>query len=245
MDITWEQKQVNFDNLRPWIDRAVASGCRLIVLPEMFSCGFSMDTSRVAEPPGGPTQTFLCEQAQQHGVWIGGSLPEKPADAEKPFNTFIVAGPRGQVTRYRKIHPFSYANEHHSYDSGDQFVTVDVDGLRCTLFVCYDLRFADEFWATAQATDAYLVVANWPTPRREHWQVLLRARALENQAYVVGVNRVGQDAKLSYEGDSAIVDPWGVVLTQAQQQPAMLVADLDPEVVKQARSRFPVLNDRR
>ncbi len=244
-DIAWEDPEANFARLRPWIAAAAAAGARLCVLPEMFACGFSMATERIREPPGGPSTRFLAEQAQQHGLWVCGSLPELPAGAARPFNTLVLADPRGELVRYRKIHPFTFAKEHEHYAAGGEHVTVDIEGLRCTLFVCYDLRFADEFWATATGTDAYLVVANWPERRRHHWTALLQARAIENQAYVVGVNRVGQGNGLDYTGDSRVVDPWGEVLVAAAGAETMLLADLKPEVVRDARERFPVLKDRR
>ena len=121
-----------------------------------------------------------------------------------------------------------------------------VEGLRLGLFVCYDLRFADEFWAVAPATDCYVVVANWPAARRHHWRSLLVARAIENQAYVVGVNRVGVDGNgLEHAGDSMIVDPLGEVLASAAGGETVLVADVDPAVVAGVRARFPFLADRR
>jgi predicted amidohydrolase len=150
------------------------------------------------------------------------------------------------VHRYRKIHPFSYSGEHERYDAGDQLTTVDVDGVRCSLFVCYDLRFADEFWAVADRTDCYLVPANWPAARREHWRTLLRARAIENQAYVVGVNRVGEGGGLAYAGDSAIIGPFGEELADgADAGEAVLLADVDPAHVAEVRARYPFLSDRR
>ena len=244
-DITWESPTTNYEALRPWIAAAAAAGARLVVLPEMFACGFSMATERVQEPEDGPSARFLAEQAAAHGLWICGSVPELPAGASKPYNTLILAGPHGQRHRYRKIHPFSFAKEHEHYAAGDAHLTVDIEGLRCTLFVCYDLRFADEFWAAATATDAYIVVANWPERRRLHWTTLLHARAIENQAYVVGVNRVGHGSGLDYSGDSRIIDPWGETLASAAGAPTMLLADLRPELIRDAREKFPVLRDRR
>ena len=244
-DIAWEQPAANFERLRPWLAAAAAAGARLVVLPEMFACGFSMATDRIREPEGGPTARFLMAQARAHGLWICGSLPEVPPGAVKPYNTLVLAGPEGQVHRYRKIHPFSFAREHEHYAAGSDPVTVDIEGLRCSLFICYDLRFADEFWARANDTDAYLVIANWPERRRHHWTALLQARAIENQAYVVGVNRVGRGNDLDYTGDSRIHDPWGETLAAAAGSETMLLADLHPEVVRDAREKFPVLKDRR
>lgn len=245
-DIVWEDPRANFEKLRPWVAAAAAAEARLVVLPEMFACGFSMATARVREAPDGPSARFLEEQAKAHGLWICGSLPEAPDETSRPHNTLVLASPGGQVLhRYRKIHPFSFAREHEHYAAGDLHVTVDVEGLRCTLFVCYDLRFADEFWGRADATDAYIVVANWPERRRHHWSCLLQARAIENQAYVVGVNRVGHGSGLDYSGDSRIIDPWGEVLAAGARGETMLLADLSPEVVADARDKFPVLRDRR
>lgn len=244
-DIAWEDPEANFTRLRPWVAAAAAAGAKLVVLPEMFACGFSMTTATIAEPPGGPSTRFLEHQARQHDLWICGSVPEVPLGEAKPYNTLVLASPHGQVVRYRKIHPFSFAKEHEHYGAGSDHITVDVDGLRCTLFVCYDLRFADEFWGRAEQTDAYVVVANWPERRRHHWTTLLQARAIENQAYVVGVNRVGHGNGLDYSGDSRIVDPWGEVLAAAAGGETMVLADVRPEVVRDARERFPVLKDRR
>lgn len=244
-DIVWEDPQANFEHLRPWVRTAAEAGARLLALPEMYSHGFSMATDRISEPPGGPSSTFLQEQAQEHDIWLAGSVPEKAAGADRPHNTLLLAGPGGELHRYQKIHPFSYAGEHKNYRAGENFVTVDLEGLRLTLFVCYDLRFADEFWATAEQTDAYLVVANWPEPRRHHWTTLLAARAIENQAYVVGVNRVGTDKKLRYTGDSRILDPMGNILASASLGESLLLAEVDPEVVRETRASFPFAQDRR
>lgn len=245
-DIAWEDPVANFDRIDPWIEAAARAGARLFALPEMFACGFSMATERIAEPKDdGPSLAFLKARARRYGMWLAGSIPEREESGGQPFNTLALVAPDETVHRYRKIHPFTFAGEHQSYQAGRDFVTVDVEGLRLTLFICYDLRFADEFWVKARDTDAYLVVANWPEPRRHHWSTLLRARAIENQAYVVGVNRVGSDPSLHYTGDSRIVDPMGNVLAAGSTQETLLMADLDPAVVAETRQAFPFLPDRR
>ncbi len=244
-DIVWESPEDNFRILAPRLAAAAAAGARLAVLPEMYACGFSMETERIAEPEDGPSTAFLREQAREHEMWVCGSVPVQSPDAPRPFNTLLLAGPRDEIHRYRKIHPFTFAREDEHYAAGTEFVSVNVEGLRLTLFVCYDLRFADEFWATARDTDCYVVVANWPERRRHHWTTLLRARAIENQAYIVGVNRVGTANGLSYVGDSQIVDPWGEVLAAGAKTEALLVAEVDPEMVASARKTFPVAADRR
>ena len=248
-DIVWHDREANFERLAPKIAGAAASGAGLVLLTETFSTGFSFDTPGIGEPQGGPSSTFLVEQATRHGVWVGGSCPEldpaSPGGDERPSNTFVLAGPGGVVHRYRKIHPFSHAGEERYVRAGTDFVTVEVEGVRLSLFVCYDLRFSDEFWALAPDTDAYLVVANWPEKRRLHWSTLLHARAIENQAYVVGVNRVGSGGGLDYSGDSAIVDPLGEVLASGARVETVLLADIDTDHVASTREHFRFMQDRR
>ena len=244
-DIVWEDRDANFERLAPMIAGAAAGGARLVVLTEMFSTGFSMDTARVAEARDGPSAAFLAAQARAHGIWVCGSCPERPAAEERPFNQLVLAAPDGTLHRYAKIHPFGYGAEPQHYAAGDTFLTVDIEGLRCTFFVCYDLRFADEFWPLARVTDCYVVVANWPRQRRAHWSALLVARAIENQAFVVGVNRVGTGDGLTYVGDSVILDPLGEPVASAGADEGVITADVDPERVRAVREKFPFLADRR
>lgn len=244
LDIAWEQPEVNFRRIDRWLAAAEAQDVRLLALPETFACGFSMATDRVAEPPGGPTEQFLARRARDRGMWIAGSVPERAPGDAKPFNTLLLVDPDGAVHRYRKRKPFTYGGEADAYSAGGRDLTVEVDGLRISFFICYDLRFADLFWDRAPATDAYVVIANWPAPRRVHWQTLLRARAIENQAYVVATNRVGEGKGLIYVGDSAIIDPTGQVVTSAADQEALLVADLDAAVVHRTREELPFMQDR-
>jgi len=148
--------------------------------------------------------------------------------------------------RYDKMHPFSYSGENQHYRGGEMTISVDVEGVHVTPFVCYDLRFADDFWAEAKHTDLYVIVANWPGSRREHWQTLLRARAIENQAYVLGVNRVGVGDGVEYTGDSRIIDPFGELLAEAEPGVEQTIAaDIRPERVLEVRTRYPFLRDRR
>ena len=245
-DIVWEDAAATCARLVPMIAEAAADGAGLIVLTEMFGPGFSLAADRISEPPGGPTEQFLVDRAASNGVWIGGSIPTRDRDDAHPVNRFLLVGPDGTCHHYDKLHPFTFADEHEHYRAGDEPVTVDIGGLRVSLFVCYDLRFAEAFWDLAHDTDLYLVPANWPEARREHWSTLLRARAIENQAYVVGVNRVGTDPKLSYTGDSVIVDPFGEVLAEAEPGcEEVLVAEVDPARVAEVRARYPFLQDRR
>jgi predicted amidohydrolase len=211
----------------------------------MFATGFSMRPERIAEDEGsGANEVFLQHCAAEHAVHVAASIAQRGADG-RYRNNLVVAGPGGTIARYSKIHPFSYSGEHERYAAGDRFVTVDIDGVRVSLFVCYDLRFSDEFWALADKTDLYVIPANWPDSRREHWRVLLRARAVENQAYVLGVNRVGSGGRLTYAGDSVLVDPAGLVVVEGDAQEQVLIGDVATERVTSVRTEFPFLRDRR
>lgn len=244
-DIAWADREANFAHLRPLIAEAATHGARLIVLTEMFSTGFVVDRADIGEPEGGPSSTFLSDLARQHQVWLGGSCPEVVADDPRPFNSFVLAGPDGSIHRYRKIHRFSFGGEDRHFRAGSEHVCVVVDDVRVTMFVCFDLRFADEFWVRAHDTDLYVVPANWPASRRQHWMTLLRARAIENQAYVAGCNRVGTGDGLDYSGDSRVFDPLGEPLAEGDATEQILYAEIDPDRVRHTRSHFPFLNERR
>lgn len=233
-DIFWEQPEENFAHLGGLVAEAAGEGARLVVLSEMFSYGFSMDVGKIAEAADGPSSQFLVDQAREHDIWLGGTIPvlakdasstaalsESASDGEEPQmlsqtpkarNTFVLAAPDGGTYSYAKIHPFTYGGEDEYYEGGDTLKQVQVDDIRVSLSVCYDLRFPYVFWPLAETTDLYLVPANWPAKRRHHWQSLLVARAIENQAYVAGINRVGTGGGIRYSGDSAIISPLGETL---------------------------------
>ena len=244
-DIDWEDRPATLARLEPVVARATDAGARLVVLSEMFAVGFSMNTDLTAEAEDGPTTQWLADSAARLGTWICGTLPVRAAGERLAHNTFVLASPTGEVHRYRKIHPFTYGGEREAFAGGEAILTVDVEGVRVTPFVCYDLRFADVFWEAAAATDLYVVAANWPDTRRRHWSALLVARAIENQAYVVGCNRVGTGGRLSYVGDSAVISPMGDVLASAAEVETTLLVDVDPARVAEVRDRFPFAADRR
>lgn len=244
-DIQWADREANFRDLEILIADASAVGAKFLVLTEMFSTGFVVDRDDIGEPIGGPSSQFLIRMAREHNVWIAGSCPEVTSDDPRPYNSLVVASPDGTTHRYNKIHPFTYGGEHKHFRAGTEQFTITVGDLRVSLSVCYDLRFADEYWRQAVDTDLYIVPANWPASRREHWMALLRARAIENQAYVIGCNRVGDGGGLHYAGDSMIINPLGEVLAQGGDTQTILFADVDPGVVSATREKFPFLQDRR
>lgn len=246
-DIVWRDPAANLAVVDGWAAAAAAQGVDLLVLPEMFTTGFSMEADRIAEPDGGRDSiTAMTELARRHRLRLAGSLAV--VGAERPpvaRNRFVLVGPDGLEAHYDKRHPFSFAGEHHHFGPGDDLVTVTVEGLRVTPFICYDLRFADDFWTTGPATDVFVVPANWPAARAAHWRALLRARAIENQCYVVGVNRVGEVEGLEHRGDSCIIDPLGETLVEAAGTEALVVADVSAARVAAVRQSFRVLDDRR
>lgn len=244
-DISWETPEKNFEALRPQIAAAAETGAGLIALTETFSWGFTMNTAIARERPGGPSTAFLLNQAGATGAWVVGSIPVAEDDAALPNNRMTFAGPNGELATYDKIHPFTYGGEDKSYRAGTAHHTITIDDVRISTFICYDLRFADEFWALAPTTDCYLVISNWPAGRRHHWKSLLMARAIENQAWVVGTNRVGVDPNVEYAGDSRIIDPFGELVAELPDEPGILTADIDPARVAQVREQFPFLADRR
>ncbi|MEP7132781.1 MAG: carbon-nitrogen family hydrolase [Acidobacteriota bacterium] len=241
MDLAWEDVEENHRRALRLAGEASRGGARLAVLPEMFSTGFSMAPGRVAQPEGGASETFLRETAASLGIWLLASVPE--AGQPKPRNVALLVSPNGAVTRYAKIHPFTFGGEARHYAHGERVVTATVEGVRVTPLICYDLRFPEPFRLAARDTDVYAVIANWPDSRREHWRALLRARAIENQAYVIGVNRAGEGGGLSYVGDSALVDPMGEVLAEAGPGETVLFGEISPALVSQMRARFPALED--
>ena len=244
-DIVWEDRDATLAHVEPLVAAAASDGARLILLTEMFAVGFSMNTAKVAEPEGGPTSSWLSAQAAAFDAWIGGSVPELSPGADRPSNTFVLAAPDGTQHRYRKVHRFSYGGEDESFRAGEGEISVDVDGIRVTPFVCYDLRFADRWWQRAEQTDLYLCVASWPQARREHWKTLLTARAVENLAYVAGVNRVGSGGGIEHAGDSRLIGPFGELLLDGEGNgEVVLVGDVDTKDVEQIRAEYPFLDDR-
>jgi len=243
-DIAWEDPDENFRRVSGPAAEASDRGARLLVLPEMFATGFSMSADKVAGFSE-ETRSFLAELARKLSVYVLAGYGE-PAEP-RPANACSIFGPDGrEVLHYRKIHPFSMAGEDRHYLAGVDVATAEVEGVRVTPQICYDLRFPEPFRAAAAGTDLFCVVANWPEPRRRHWSLLLRARAIENQAYVLGVNRVGDGNGHVYTGDSALLDPMGDVVQGSEEGEAGLVmGEVSADEVGRIRGRFGFLDDRK
>lgn len=250
IDTAWEDPPENLRRADLLAERAAGAGARLVALPEMFATGFSMAADRIAFHADG-IRAGLADIALRHGTWVMGGYAENVDNTNsptspRPRNACSLFDPAGiERLRYHKIHPFSHAGEHEHYSGGSALPTADVEGLRVTPLICYDLRFPEPFRAAADRTDLFVVIANWPVARREAWRTLLLARAIENQAFVLGVNRVGEGDGLLYGGDSALIDPLGATLAGVAELPGVLVGEASAEAVAMARARFGFLADRR
>jgi len=246
-NLHWENREANLSMLEGRLD-AVAQGTHLVILPEMFSTGFSMRPEAVAETMEGPSVQWMRAQAASRRTILTGSLAI--AEGGAYFNRAIWMLPNGQMGWYDKRHLFAYAGEGDHYTAGDRRLVASVNGWRVLLQVCYDLRFP--VWARQQAQedgsaeyDLLLYVANWPQRRSHAWKTLLTARAIENQCFVIGVNRVGADGNgIHHSGDSMVVDPLGEALFHQADTECVHNFELDKEVLQAVREKFPFLRDR-
>jgi omega-amidase len=217
---------------------ATSPATDLIVLPEMFTTGFSMDASQLAEEAEGPTLQWMREQAAKHQAVITGSVIVR--EGENYFNRLFWVRPEGTYEHYDKRHLFRMAKEHHTYTPGTGKLLVELKGWKICPLVCYDLRFP--VWSRNKDSqyDLLLYVANWPKPRSSAWSILLQARAIENLAYVVGVNRVGTDGNGNpYSGDSAIIHPKGYKLLETTEAEGMHTITLSKQELDDFREAFP------
>jgi predicted amidohydrolase len=239
------------------IEQAARAGARLVVLPETWPyLGAPAGVAAVAETLDGPTAAWLAGQARRLGIYLhGGSIFERAEDGRRVHNTTLVFDPAGDlIARYRKIHLYDvdFAGQFRVMESdsvapGDEVVTATVDGVTVGLSICYDLRFPELYRLLALAGATVLVVpaAFFLHTGRDHWEVLLRARAIENQAYVVAAAHVGSDPGGQRFGRSMVIDPWGTVLAQAPDRPGVVTADLDLAALERIRRELPALANRR
>jgi predicted amidohydrolase len=244
-DIVWEDKPSNHAQVRRLLEAAGVPPGGLVILPEMFATGFSMNTGATVELEHGETLAFLAGLARDCRSTVLAGLAA-PGRLQPARNQAVALNPDGQViARYTKIHPFSLGGETKVHEPGDEVVCFPWDGLMVAPFVCYDLRFPEVFRiASARGAELMVVIANWPEQRIEHWVTLLQARAIENLAYVVGVNRTGRDPFHDYPGRSLAVDPHGKVIADAGSSECVLRVDIDPGIAREWRAQFPALKDR-
>ncbi len=243
-DIVWENKPANFARVKKLLEGAAIARGSLVLLPEMFSTGFSMNVPAIAEGNARPAEQFLAQTAKALGVWLLGGVVTATADG-RGRNESVGFSPAGkEVARYCKMQPFTLGGESRHYAAGSEVVTFTWQNFIVSPFVCYDLRFPELFRAAAQrGAQLMTVIADWPVARIHHWVTLLQARAIENQAYVAGVNRCGDDPKLKYSGRSLIVSPHGDILADAGDGEKVIGAELDLPGLVKWRADFPALKD--
>jgi omega-amidase len=243
-DIAWHDRTGNYALVTALLERAEPAPGALVVLPEMFASGFSADVPAAAEGAA-ESEAFLSGLAKRYRIALMAGLAARVDGCGA--NVSVTFGPDGgELARYRKLQPFSMGREHENYPAGGRVVTFPWGGFTVAPFICYDLRFPEIFrLATDRGADLFAVVANWPNRRHHHWSTLLRARAIENMAGMIGVNRAGTDPEFTYAGGSAILGPQAEVLAEAGDAPGFIKAELSPESVAEWRAAFPALRDRR
>ena len=240
----WENKTANEKKILYLLKKKSDLG-EILVFPEMTLTGFTMNTSEMAEDLKGETVKFFSRIAKTYHSNVFAGMIEK--DGRNYFNTLVHLNPNGKLkTKYRKIHPYSYSSENKYYKGGESPVVTTLSGMKIGLSICYDLRFPELFRLYAKKkVDLIINIANWPDTRIDHWRTLLKARAIENQCYVAGVNRVGNDTKLHYNGFTSLFDPMGKEIISKKEKEITLTAEIDKNYLKAVRKKLPFLDDMR
>ncbi|MFM7671888.1 MAG: amidohydrolase [Bacteroidota bacterium] len=249
-DLFWEEPERNRMHIDSQLEQ-LPPGSHITVLPEMFSTGFSMDPATHAETMEGLTLSWMKRVAGERKTILTGSVMTE--EDGRYFNRLFWVLPNGQIGHYDKRHLFAFAGEDQHYTPGNKRLVASVNGWRINLQICYDLRFPvwsrqrssyDEEGRFQPEYDVLIYVANWPERRSDAWKTLLRARAIENQCYVVGVNRIGKDGKgIDHRGDSTIIDPIGNVLHDCEDRNELYTTTLSPQLLTDTRERLPFLRD--
>jgi predicted amidohydrolase len=244
-NLLWEEKSANLRLLEEKI-RGIAEKTEIVILPEMFNTGFSMKPSQLSETMDGETVSWMKKVSRENGVILTGSVII--GEEGKYFNRLIWMLPNAEFGHYDKRHLFAYGEEDKYFSAGNKRLIASAKGWRIQLLVCYDLRFP--VWSRQQSAsgspefDVLIYVANWPERRSHAWKTLLCARAIENQCYVVGVNRVGTDGnKIYYSGNSLVIDPLGQVLYHMADEEDVNTIVLSKEKLDEVRSKFPFWKD--
>ncbi|MHB8580126.1 MAG: carbon-nitrogen family hydrolase [Ignavibacteriaceae bacterium] len=238
----WESKVENQKKISSLLKDFVQDEIDLLIFPEMSLTGFTMRAEKFSEPLNGESFQFFSKVARKFNVHILAGIIEQ--EDKNFFNTLLHIGRDGNILKtYRKIHPFSISSEDKHYKKGNDAVVTKIDDWKVGLSICYDLRFPELYRLYGkERADLIVISANWPESRIEHWKTLLKARAIENQCYVAGVNRVGDDPKLFYPGFSAVIDPMGSEIISSINE-EILICNISRKVVSDIRNKLPFLND--
>ena len=238
-DIIWEDKEKNMEKCAEFIRKAKDSGPKMIIFPEMSLTGFSMNVEKTGEEKGESVE-FFKRRAIENDIYICFGYVKKIGSDF--FNRAVVIDKVGGVVcEYDKIHPFSYGEESKYFKGGEKTVEFMIDNDIFSCFVCYDLRFPEIFQVVSKRAKGIIVIANWPKNRIEHWDCLLKARAIENQCFIIGVNRTGGE----YNGHSAVYSPYGERLNEIEEDEKLIFCDIDLNECEKYRNEFPLKKDRR
>ncbi len=237
----WEDKEANKQKIRKMLSGI--EGIELMILPEMTLTGFSMNADKIGEGIGGESFRFFSEIAAENKSNVFAGIVEKRNT--RFYNTLIHINPDGKLLKlYRKIHPFSNSGENKFYCAGKRPAISKIKKWRIGLTICYDLRFPELFRKYGKKKVHLIVnIANWPETRIEHWKTLLKARAIENQCFIAGVNRVGDDPGLHYPGFSSVFDPMGKEIASVENEERVIIAELDKDYIREVREKLPFLDD--
>mgnify|MGYP001174180595 FL=1 len=238
----FESPEINKQRIRSLLEE-YAPSADVLIFPEMTLTGFTMQSTKFAETADGFSVNFFIELAQKFDCHILFGMIFK--EGENIYNSLVHLNRKGSlVTRYDKVHPFSFAGEHNHYRPGTHPIITDIDGLSFGLSICYDVRFPELYRNYGkEKVDVLVAIANWPKPRIAHWRTLLQARAIENQAFMIGVNRVGSDPLGVYTGYSSIINPKGEIVAEVESEETIIVAEVNQDEIRQVRNKFPFLDD--
>lgn len=247
LDIKFGDPDFNYQQVEEKIAQAVQQeNSTTVVLPELWTTGYDLTRlDEISDENGEKTCLFLQKLAKKYNIHIIGGSIAKKSDKHVTNTMFIVDNNGQLIHEYSKLHLFKLMNEHHYLTAGKEKGLFDLGGMKSAGVICYDIRFPE--WIRAHTTmgaEVLFVVAEWPMPRLHHWKTLLLSRAIENQCYVVACNRAGSDPDNEFAGHSLIIDPWGNILAEADENPGLVSAELDIDMVKQVRSQIPIFDDR-
>ena len=243
MNITWENSNENMKKVENFVKEALEEEVELILFPEMTLTGFTMDINNLSLTEE-EIINWIKKVAIENKMNIGLGFAIKVDERGK--NKYVIVSQEGRIlVKYTKIHPFSYGGENIKYYSGDEICICQINEFNITPFICYDLRFPEIFQIASKEAEIIIVAASWPESREDHWIILLKARAIENQCYVIGINRVGLGNGLQYNGGSIFVSPSGEILNDINSKEIIIIRDLKIEKVSEVKEKFDIKKDRR
>ena len=251
---TQNDKGANWAQIADYIDEAAEKGAKLVAFPEVVN--ILSEEPEFAEMIPGPTTELFMQKAKEHGIWVhGGSISEVNPEGERTYNTTVLINPQGEITaRYSKLHNFdmtlpdgSSVRESDKKEPGKEITTVQTELGHLAFAICYDMRFPELFrLMTLQGAEVIFLPANFTMPTgKDHWEPILRARAIENGCYIIAPNQTGVKEKFTAYGNSMVVDPWGAVIARASDKPGVILAEIDLDYLDAVRKRNPSVQNRR